>query len=74
MKSNINNELKNLSAQEVEAKIDDWRRQLLSLRLSAASSHVQDNSQFGKVRKNIARGLTALRQKCACECAQERNV
>lgn len=74
MKSNINNELRTLSATDLEAKIDDWRRQLLSLRLSAASSHVQDSSQFGKIRKNIARGLTILRQKCACECDQERNV
>ena len=74
MKLNINDELKNLSVKEIEMKIDDWRRQLLSLRLSSASSHIQDYSQFKKIRKNVARGLTALAQKCSCECEQERNV
>jgi ribosomal protein L29 len=68
MKSNINQELKELSVEALELKIDDWRRQLLGLRLSSASSHVKDYSQFKKIRKNIARGLTLLGQKCDCVC------
>ncbi len=69
MKSNINEELKNLSSDELELRIDDWRRQLLGLRLSSVTSHVKDYSQFKKIRRNIARGLTLLGQKCDdCVC------
>ncbi len=68
MKTDINKELKELSKAELELKIDNWMRQLLSLRLSSVSSHVKDYSQFKKVRKNIARGLTFLGQKCDCVC------
>lgn len=60
-KSNINKELTELSATELKAKVIEWRRQLLSLRLNAATSHVKDFSQFNKLRKNIARGLTYLK-------------
>ena len=68
MKSNINQEIRELSIDQLKLKIDDWRRQLLSLRLSSVSSHVKDYSQFKKIRKNIARGLTLLGQKCDCVC------
>lgn len=60
-KTNINKELAELGATELKAKVIEWRRQLLSLRLNAATSHVKDFSQFAKLRKNIARGLTYLK-------------
>lgn len=62
-KANINKELIELGAIELKAKVIEWRRQLLSLRLNAATSHVKDFSQFNKLRKNIARGLTYLKLK-----------
>ncbi len=60
-KTNITKELAGLGATELKAKVIEWRRQLLSLRLNAATSHVKDFSQFTKLRKNIARGLTYLK-------------
>jgi ribosomal protein L29 len=59
-KTDINKELTGLSAIELKVKVIEWRRQLLSLRLNAATSHVKDFSQFNKLKKNIARGLTSL--------------
>lgn len=68
MKVNNSQELKELSVRDLAMKIDEWRRQLLNLRLSAVSSHVKDYSQFKKIRKNIARGLTILDQKQCTNC------
>ncbi|MFT6765604.1 MAG: ribosomal protein L29 [Alteromonas naphthalenivorans] len=62
-KSDLNKELTELNAIELKAKVIEWRRQLLSLRLNAATSHVKDFSQFNKLKKNIARGLTHLQFK-----------
>lgn len=56
-------ELKNLNEQELLVKVENWRRELFGLRLSASTSHIKDCSQFSKLRKNIARGLTLLTQK-----------
>ena len=58
--TNINKELSGLNTEGVQLKVEEWRRQLLSLRLSAATSHIKDSSQFKKLRKNIARGMTLL--------------
>lgn len=54
------NELKNLNAAQIKEKIESYRRELFSLRLTSATSHIKDNSQFNKLRKNIARALTFL--------------
>ena len=57
MKSNINQEIRELSIDQLKLKIDDWRRQLLSLRLSSVSSHVKDYSQFKKNKLIRKKGL-----------------
>lgn len=54
------NELKNLNAAQIKEKIESYRRELFSLRLTSATSHIKDNSQFNKLKKNIARALTFL--------------
>ena len=53
-------ELKKLNVVQVKEKIESYRRELFSLRLTYATSHVKDNSQYKKLRKNIARALTFL--------------
>lgn len=58
-----NQELKALAPQELIVKIDALRRELFSLRLHGATSPVKDNTQFRKLRKDIARALTCLREK-----------
>jgi large subunit ribosomal protein L29 len=56
-------ELKQMSAEQLREKVEAYRHELLSLRLTAATSHVKDFSQFKKLRKNIARVLTLLQEK-----------
>lgn len=58
----IKDELKQLDMDALKAKIDTWRQELFSLRINASTSHVKDYSQFKKLRKNIARALTYVRQ------------
>lgn len=62
-KTDFNKELAALSVVELQIKVAEWRGQLLSLRLNAATSHIKDYSQFQKLRRNIARGLTFLESK-----------
>ena len=52
-----------LTFNELLEKIDALRRELFSLRLNASTAHVKDYSQFGKLRRSIARALTYLDQK-----------
>jgi len=50
--------LKGLSVAELDTKIEALRRELFNLRLNATTAHVKDYSQFGKLRRSIARALT----------------
>jgi ribosomal protein L29 len=59
----IKDELIGLSSQELDAKIDQYRQELFTLRINALTTHVKDVSQFEKLRKNVARGLTYKQQK-----------
>ena len=52
-----------LGPEELEEKIEGLRKELFSLRLNASTAHVKDYSQFGKLRKSIARALSYLSQK-----------
>ena len=56
-------ELKSMEAPDLKVKVEEWRRELFGLRLNATTAHVKNYSQFKKLRKNIARGLTLLGQK-----------
>lgn len=56
-------ELKNLSAQELQTRAEDLRRARFVLNLNAKTAHVKDSSQFKKIRRTIARVLTYLHQK-----------
>lgn len=61
----IKQELKNLSAQELAAKVEVLRRELFSARLHKATKPLQDTAQTKRMRRDIARALTYLRQKQA---------
>ncbi|MBU1007475.1 50S ribosomal protein L29 [Candidatus Dependentiae bacterium] len=56
-------ELKKMDEKKLQEKIVEMRKELFNLRLSAASTHIKDNSQFKKLRGEIARALTYIRQK-----------
>lgn len=59
----FNIELNKLSSEELKKKIDELRRAKFSLQLASANAHIKDVSQFKKLKKNLARALTALHTK-----------
>lgn len=52
-----------LSVVDLKEKLNNMRRELFSLRLNASVAHLKDHSHFFKLRGNIARILTVLREK-----------
>ncbi len=58
-----NQSLRAMELEGVKAAIEELRRDLFGLRLNSKTTTVKDPSQFRKLRKNIARGLTILHQK-----------
>ncbi|KKP22995.1 MAG: 50S ribosomal protein L29 [candidate division TM6 bacterium GW2011_GWF2_28_16] len=56
-------DLKKLSETEINKELKQLKKEIFDLRLSLDGGEVKDYSQFGKIRKNIARCLTFLRQK-----------
>jgi large subunit ribosomal protein L29 len=59
----VKEELKQGDIAALAAKLNDLRRELFTLRLNAATAHVKDYSQYKKLRRDVARVLTYLRQK-----------
>jgi ribosomal protein L29 len=55
-------ELRRLGVNDLQAKLNQFRNELFSLRLNASTAHVKDYSQFKKVRSNIALVQTLLKQ------------
>ncbi len=58
----LREELCKLSAEELIGKIHSLRRELFSLRLHAATTPIKDKMQAKRMRRDIARALTYLRQ------------
>lgn len=61
-------ELVGLSTEELLRKESDYRQELFNLRFQLATGQLENTAQIKKVRKNIARVKTVLRQ---AEIAQE---
>lgn len=59
----IKKELAGLKPDALQERATELRRALFSTRINASTTHVKDYSQFKKMRKNIARALTYLRQR-----------
>ena len=57
--------IQHLSVEELQQKLDSTRRDLFGLRLNTATSPVKDYSQYKKLRKQVARLLTAMQLKSA---------
>lgn len=56
-------ELQQMNVAQLHEKLDVIRRNLFSLRLGALTAHIKDNSQFKKLRADIARVMTYINQK-----------
>lgn len=59
----LKQELKNLDDIQLKERADSFRHELFSLKVNLLTGHVKDYSQFKKLRKNLARALTYLRNK-----------
>lgn len=55
------NEAKALKNEEIEVELGRLREKLFTLRTQSVTEKVEDNSQFRKVRRDIARLLTEQR-------------
>ena len=55
-------ELKNMDLQKLQERLAELRKDSLMLRLNSVTTHIKDYSQFGKIRKDIARVLTLIKQ------------
>ncbi|MBA3751991.1 50S ribosomal protein L29 [Candidatus Dependentiae bacterium] len=63
MKKTVKEDLRNRSIPELKTTIETLQRDLFSIRLHAATKPLQDVGHYRKMKKNIARALTFLRQK-----------
>ncbi len=61
-RAHLKEELRRLSNNELQIRLDMFRKELFSLRLNAPTAHVKDYSQFKKLRGNIALVLTLLQE------------
>jgi large subunit ribosomal protein L29 len=58
-------EARTLDSEKLTAELADLRRRLFTLRSQSVTEKVEDNSQFRKVRRDIARLLTIQRERSA---------
>jgi ribosomal protein L29 len=63
--------LQQLSVEDMQKRLESARKDLLGLRLSAASAPIKDYSQYKKLRKQAARLLTALQLKASGSTASK---
>jgi len=64
-------EIRQLSSEEIQQRLDDAREELFNLRVQWASGQLRDNNRLTQVKRDIARMLTVLRElEIASEWAQ----
>jgi len=57
------NEIRNLTTAEVEQQIQSLKEELFNLRFQSATGQLENTVQLSKVRKDIARAKTILRER-----------
>ena len=58
-----NNEIRNLTNEEILAKIEEYKEELFNLRLSQATGNLEEPSRIRELRKLVARMKTILRER-----------
>jgi large subunit ribosomal protein L29 len=56
-------ELRELEFEELETRLDEYRREMLNLRFQLATGQLDNYSRLNETRKNVARVLTVLRDR-----------
>ena len=64
-RGDLRDELRRLSVDDLRVRLNEFRKELCSLRINTSTAHIKDYSQFKKLRSNIARVQTLLRQAVA---------
>ncbi len=57
------NELRGLSSEEIESRIDQLKDELFNLRFQLATGQLENPMRIRQVRKDIARAKTILKQR-----------
>ena len=57
------NEIRNMSATELEAKLAELKKDLFMLRMQHATNHLDSPVKISAVRRDIARVKTVIREK-----------
>ena len=57
------NEIRNLSVEELDKKLNELKKDLFMLRMQHATNHLDNPIKISNVRRDIARVKTVLRQK-----------
>jgi len=57
------NDIRNLTTAEIEQKVAGYKEQLFNLRFQLATGQLDNPTQIQKVRKDIARAKTVLRER-----------
>jgi large subunit ribosomal protein L29 len=61
--ANINEELRQLSDDEITAKLREGKEELFNLRFQAATGQLESHGRLSAVRKEIARLYTIIRER-----------
>jgi len=56
-------ELRKLSAEELRAKARELRDEVMNARIRHATGQLEDTARLGRVRRDLARAETVLREK-----------
>ena len=57
------NEIRNLSNEEIETKVNETKKELLNLRVKNATGSLEKPSKIKELRKDVARMLTILKER-----------
>lgn len=57
------NELRDLSSEEIESRVDQLKDELFNLRFQLATGQLENMMRIRQVRKDIARAKTILRER-----------
>lgn len=64
-------ELRKMGVAEIEEQLTETRHELLNLRFQTITGQLTDTSRIRKVRRDVARMETVLREKKMAETAEE---
>jgi large subunit ribosomal protein L29 len=56
-------ELRELSTDELWARVREWKKKLLTLRFHLASGRLTNTAEIGKTKRDVARALTLLEER-----------